>query len=111
VAAPPTPDDERRRHYEREGRWASWIRNEAGDVSRWHHHAANETYVYISRGSLTIEFGPGGAESVEARAGDFIVIPSGTVHRETTGAEADLEAFVIRIGGDPEHVYMDGPEA
>jgi uncharacterized RmlC-like cupin family protein len=111
LPVPPMPDDERRQQYERDGGWASWIRNEAGDVSGWHHHAANDTYVYVSRGSLTIEFGPGGAESIQARPGDFIVIPSGMVHRETTGADADLEAFVIRIGGDPEHVNLDGPEA
>jgi uncharacterized RmlC-like cupin family protein len=106
----PTPDVERRQSFERDGRWAAWIRNEAGDVSGWHHHAANDTYVYVCRGSLTIHFGPRGAESIEARAGDFVIIPSDTVHRETTGPDADLEAFVIRAGGDPEHVNMDGPE-
>jgi uncharacterized RmlC-like cupin family protein len=111
MPAPPMPDDERREQYQRQGRWASWIQNEAGDMSGWHHHAGNDTYVYVGRGSLTIDFGPGGAESIEARAGDFIVIPSETVHREMTGADADLEAFVIRVGGDPEHVNLDGPEA
>src|ERR687895_90532 len=106
----PTPDDERRQQWEREGRWAAWIRNDAGDVSGWHHHAANVTYVYVSRGSLTMEFGPGGAGSVVARGGDFIVVPPFTIHRETTGPDADLEAFVIRMGGEPEHVAVDGPE-
>lgn len=106
----PTPDTERRQSFERDGRWASWIRNEAGDVSGWHHHAANDTYVYVSRGSLTFHFGAGGAESIEAHAGDFVIIPAQTIHRETTGQEADLEAFVIRAGGDPEHVNVDGPE-
>ena len=106
----PTPDAERRQSFERDGRWAAWIRNDAGDVSGWHHHAANDTYVYVSRGSLTIDFGPGGAESVVARAGDFILVPSGTIHRETTGPDADLDAFVIRAGGDPEHVNVEGPE-
>lgn len=107
----PTPDAERRQQWERDGRWAAWIRNDAGDVSGWHHHAANATYVYVSRGSLTMEFGPGGAESVVARGGDFIVVPPLTIHRETTGPDADLEAFVIRIGGEPEHVNVGGPEA
>jgi uncharacterized RmlC-like cupin family protein len=85
--------------------------NDAGDVSGWHHHVANVTYVYVSRGSLTMEFGPEGAESVVARGGDFIVVPPFTIHRETTGPDVDLEAFVIRIGGEPEHVAVDGPEA
>lgn len=105
----PTPDTERRQQWERDGRWAAWIRNEAGDASGWHHHAANDTYVYVSRGSVTIDSGPGGAENVVARAGDFFIVPAHTIHRETTGDDADLEAFVIRVGGEPEHVNVDGP--
>jgi uncharacterized RmlC-like cupin family protein len=80
-------------------------------VSGWHHHATNETHVYVIRGSVTIEFGPGGTESFVARAGDFFIVPSQTIHREVTGKESDLEAFVIRVGGEPEHVYVDGPDA
>ena len=41
---PETPDAERRQQWVRDGRWAAWIRNDAGDVSDWHHHAANDTY-------------------------------------------------------------------
>ena len=107
----PTPEAERRQQWDRDLRWSAWIRNDAGEVSGWHHHAANDTYVYVSRGSLTIDFGPGGAESIVARAGDFFIVPSHTIHRETTGPDADLEAFVIRIGGEPEQVDVDGPES
>jgi uncharacterized RmlC-like cupin family protein len=101
---------ERRQLFIRDRHWADWIRNEAGDVSGWHHHAANETYVYVSRGSVTIDYGPGGSESVVARAGDFFIVPSETIHRETTGPDADLEAFVIRLGGEPEMVDVDAPD-
>jgi uncharacterized RmlC-like cupin family protein len=111
VPAPAMSGTERGQLFEREGHWADWIRNDAGDVSDWHHHAANDTYVYLSRGSVTIEFGLGGAERVVAGAGDFFIIPPQTIHRETTGQDADLEAFIIRIGGEPEHVTVDGPEA
>ncbi len=52
---------QRRQLFRRDGRWADWIRNEAGDVSGWHHHADNDTYVYVLRGSVSIDFGPGGA--------------------------------------------------
>jgi mannose-6-phosphate isomerase-like protein (cupin superfamily) len=102
---------ERRRLFERDGRWADWIRNDAGDASGWHHHAANDTYVFVLRGSVTIDYGPGGAESIVAGAGDFFIVPCGTIHRETTGQDVDLEAFVIRVGGEPEHVNVDGPDA
>ncbi len=104
---------ELRHHRDPDGRRVGWsgpIRNEAGDVSGWHHHAANDTFVYVIRGSVAIEFGPRGADRIEARAGDFFVVPSQTVHREITGPDADLEAFVLRVGGEPEQVDVDGPE-
>jgi uncharacterized RmlC-like cupin family protein len=113
IAGPTTPGMELRHLFDPDGRWVGWtgwIRNDAGDVSRWHHHVANDTYVYVIRGSVTIEFGPGGAERVEARAGDFFLVPSHTIHRETTSPNADLEAFVLRVGGEPEHLDVDGPE-
>jgi uncharacterized RmlC-like cupin family protein len=111
---PEPPGTERRHFVDRDGRWvgwAGWIKNEAGDVSGWHHHAANETHVYVIRGSVTIDFGPSGAESIEARAGDLFIVPSQTIHRETTSEDSDLEAFVVRVGGEPEQVNVDGPEA
>jgi uncharacterized RmlC-like cupin family protein len=113
VAGPTTPGMEVRHHVDPDGRWvgwSGWIRNEAGDVSGWHHHAANDTYVYVIRGSVTIEFGPGEVDRIEARAGDLFLVPSQTIHRELTGTDGDLEAFLVRVGGGPEHVDVDGPE-
>ena len=112
-AMPQSPGSERRHFHDLDGRWvgwAGWIQNEAGDVSGWHHHAVNETHVYVIRGSVTVEFGPGGRDRIVAGAGDFFIVPSSTVHRELTSADSDLEAFVIRVGGEPEEVAADGPE-
>jgi uncharacterized RmlC-like cupin family protein len=113
VAGPMTPGMELRHHLDPDGRWVGWtgwIRNDAGDVSGWHHHAANDTYVYVIRGSVTIEFGPAAAERIEAHAGDLFLVPAQTIQRETTGPEADLEAFVLRVGSEPEKVDVDPPE-
>jgi len=113
VAGPTVPGIEMRQRHHPDGRWigwSGWIQNEAGDVSGWHHHAANDTYVYVIRGSITIEFGAGGADHIEARAGDFVIVPADTIHRETTGSDADLEAFVLRVGSEPEYVSVDGPD-
>jgi uncharacterized RmlC-like cupin family protein len=110
---PATPGPERRHFHDPDGRWvgwAGWIHNEAGDVSGWHHHATNDTHVYVIRGSVTVEFGPGGSERIAARAGDFFIVPSNTVQRELTGDDSDLEAFVVRVGGEPEEVAAGGPE-
>lgn len=111
---PATVGLERRMLYDRDGRWTGWtgwIQNEAGDVSGWHHHADNDTYVYVIRGSVAIEFGPEGGESFVAQAGDFFFIPSQSIHRETTSQDADLEAFILRFGGEPEQVDVEGPQA
>jgi uncharacterized RmlC-like cupin family protein len=109
----PEPPGEERRHFtDVDGRWAGWagwIRNEAGDAGGWHHHGANETYVYVIRGSVRTDFGPDGGESIEAGPGDFFIVPAQTVHRETTAQDSDLEAFIVRVGGEPEHVDVDAP--
>jgi uncharacterized RmlC-like cupin family protein len=110
----PVPLGSERRHFHApDGRWigwAGWIRNDAGDVSGWHHHATNDTHVYVLRGSVMVEFGPGGSERIEAGAGDLFIVPSDTVHRELTSEDSDLEAFIVRVGGEPEEVAADEPE-
>lgn len=113
IAGPSLHGMEMRHHRDPDGRWigwSGWITNAPGDVSGWHHHAANATYVYVIRGSITVEFGPGGTSRIEASAGDFFIVPEHTVHRETTAADGDLEAFVFRIGSEPEYVDVDGPD-
>jgi uncharacterized RmlC-like cupin family protein len=110
---PEPPGSERRHFIDPGGRWAGWagwIQNEAGDASGWHHHGANATYVYVIRGSVRTHFGAGGAESIEAKAGDFFIVPPHTIHRETSSQHSDVEAFIVRMGGEPEHVNVDGPD-
>jgi uncharacterized RmlC-like cupin family protein len=107
------PGTERRDFTDADGRWvgwSGWIRNEAGDASGWHHHGRNATYVYVIHGSVTTDFGPGGAERIEANAGDFFIVPPHAIHRESTGQDSDLEAFIVRVGGEPEHVNVENPE-
>ena len=112
VPMPEPPGSDRRHFQDLDGRWigwAGWIQNDAGDVSGWHHHSANETYVYVIRGSVTVEFGPGGRDRIVASAGDLFIVPSDTVHRELTSEDSDLEAFIVRVGGEPEEVVADQP--
>ena len=103
-ASPSTPGMEFRKFFDRDRRWigfAGWIRNEAGDKSGWHHHADNQTFVYVIRGSVTFDFGASGAQRAVARAGDFVFVPAHTRHHEMTSEDEDLEAFVFRVGGRP----------
>ena len=61
------------------------------------------------RRSVAVEFGPGGNERIVAGADDFVIVPANTVHRELTGDGSNLEAFVVRVGGEPEEVAVGGP--
>jgi uncharacterized RmlC-like cupin family protein len=58
-----------------------------------------------------VEFGPDGRERIVAGAGDFFIVPSNTVHRELTSDASDLEAYIVRVGGEPEQVRADRPTA
>jgi uncharacterized RmlC-like cupin family protein len=79
-------------------------------VSGWHHHGGHDTIVYVLSGRLAIEFGEGGRRAVQASAGDFLVIPSGLIHRESTADDEPSESVVIRAGGDgPPTLEVEGP--
>ena len=101
---------ERRELFSGDGQWAGWIRTDAGVAGGWHHHGDYDSYIYVLRGSLTIDYGPGGGESVRADAGDFIFNPANLVHRETTSPGGDAEAFIVRVGSGPQLVNVDRPD-
>ena len=84
TAGPSTPGMDRQQAFASETMWSGYVRTEAGMVSGWHHHGDHDTIVYVLSGRLAIEFGEGGRRAVQVTAGDFLVIPSGLVHREGT---------------------------
>lgn len=91
-------------------RWIGWLRTDAGLAGGWHHHGDRDSYIYLLRGTMTIEYGPGGRDQVVARAGDFVFNPREVVHREVTGPDEVAEAFVVRVGTGPQVVNVDGPD-
>jgi uncharacterized RmlC-like cupin family protein len=111
AAGPPTPGMDRHQLYDVDDRWMGWVRTVAGLAGGWHHHGDRESYVYVVRGRVRIEYGSGGVLFVEGVAGDFIYNPPHLVHREVTGPEEPAEVFVIRIGPGPLNVNVDGPDS
>src|SRR5687767_3115980 len=71
------------------GMWAGLVRTEAGMVSGWHHHAAYEMAIYVISGALHMEFGAGGAETLDGRPGDFLYVAPGAVHRESNPGDQE----------------------
>jgi uncharacterized RmlC-like cupin family protein len=106
----PTPGMDRRQVLDHPNVWVGWVRTDAGLAGGWHHHGDRDTYVYVVSGTLTIDYGPGGRDQVQATAGELIFNPARMVHRETTTPEGPAEAFVVRVGPGPQNVNVDGPD-
>ena len=109
-AAPPTPGMDRRQLLEHDDRWFGWVETDAGIAGGWHHHADRDSYVYVLRGAVTIEYGAGGTKRLTGHAGDLIFNPARLIHREITGGDEPAQLFVVRIGPGPLNVNVDGPE-
>ena len=108
--ADPTPGMRRRRAFETPGLWAGVVHTEPHATSGWHHHGEHETSLFVVRGRMRLEFGPGGQDVAEAGPGEFLHVPAGTVHRESnpSGDEESL-AVVARAGRGAPTVNVDGP--
>lgn len=113
LPAPPgaaTSGMDRREIIDAEGAWIGWVRTDAGFAGGWHHHGDRDSYIYVVKGELTMEYGIGGGESLIGRPGDVIFNPAHLVHREVTPGES-VEALVIRLGTGPLNVNVDGPDS
>jgi uncharacterized RmlC-like cupin family protein len=109
VEADPTPGMLRERAIDVEGMWAGFVRTAPGMTSGWHHHGDYDTSIYVTRGTLRLESGPGGTEVVRAVAGDFVHIPKGAVHREGNDSGEESQLIVVRAGVGPTTVNVKGP--
>lgn len=79
-------------------------------VPGWHHHGTRTIYVFVQAGTLRIEFGVGGRETIEVKAGDWYTIPPETVHRESNLGDEDLVIVGLATGTGPTVVNVDGPD-
>lgn len=110
--ADPTPGMARQRAFETPGLWAGIVDTDPGTESGWHHHGVHETSLYIVSGTMRFEFGAGGGSAVEARAGDFVHVPAGVVHRERNPGDVACRVVIARAGsGGVPTVNVDGPDA
>ena len=109
VEADPTPGMIRERAIDVDGLWAGLVRTEPGMTSGWHHHGEYETTIYVTKGNLRLESGPGGTEIVTAVAGDFVHVPKGAVHREGNDGREESHLVVVRAGHGPPTINVDGP--
>jgi uncharacterized RmlC-like cupin family protein len=57
-----------------------------------------------------MEFGPGGAEILDAVAGDFLYVARGAIHREGNPTDQESHIVVVRSGSGEPVFNVDGPE-
>jgi uncharacterized RmlC-like cupin family protein len=105
----PTPGMVREEAFDTGATWAGLVRTDPGMVSGWHHHGAYESVIYVLTGRLRMESGSAGADVVEARPGDFLLVPRGAIHREGNPADEDGTVIVVRSGSGPPVTNVDGP--
>ncbi|HEX9236150.1 MAG TPA: cupin domain-containing protein [Actinomycetota bacterium] len=108
---PFTPGMTREQAAAGDGMWAGFVRTDPGMLSGWHHHGDNESVIYVLSGTMRMEFGPGGADVVEARPGDFLVVAKEAVHREANPTDQEGTAIVVRAGSGPSLYNTDGPQS
>jgi uncharacterized RmlC-like cupin family protein len=107
---PPTPGMTREEAFATAGMWAGFVRTEVGMTSGWHHHGDYESSIYVLTGSFRMEFGPGGADVLEAGSGDFLHVARGVVHRESNPGEEECTAIVVRAGSGEPTFNVDAPD-
>jgi uncharacterized RmlC-like cupin family protein len=92
-----------------DGLWAGIVHTDAGMVSGWHHHGDYETSIYVLTGSMRMEFGPHGADTVDAAPGDFLYIAPHAIHREGNPSPDPGSAVVVRAGHGEPVINVAGP--
>lgn len=107
--ADPTPGKAREQAIDIDGLWSGMVRTEPGVASGWHHHGDHDTSVYVIDGNVRIEFGPGGAQALDAGPGDFVHIPKHVVHREINSGSTRSQEIITRSGTGPLTINVDGP--
>ncbi len=106
----PTPGIVREEAIAVDGMWSGLARTAPGVVSGWHHHGTHETTIFLVRGAMKIESGPGGRDVVDLGPGDFCHIAPGIVHRESNPSKEETHAVVVRAGIGPPTINVEGPE-
>lgn len=107
---PPTAGMDRRQLLDRDDAWVGWVQTEAGVAGGWHHHGERDSYIYVLRGTIRVDYGPSGREAATATAGDFVFNPARMIHREVTSPDEPAELFIIRVGSGPVNVNVERPE-
>lgn len=105
-----TPGMWRAAALDQEGLWSGLVRTAPGTASGWHHHGDYDSVIYVAEGAVMLEYGAKGGERLEAHAGDFVLVPKRTVHRESNPSTRESVLVITRAGEGPAVFNLDAPE-
>lgn len=84
---------------------------EGGAITAWHHHSDHDIYGFLISGTLRFDYGPGGRQSADIKAGEYFHMPPRIVHRDVNPSKDEMQdAIVVITGTGPLVVNLDGPE-
>lgn len=86
------------------------LRADPHNVPDWHHHGGRTAVGYVQSGTLRIEYGEGGRESVDLTAGDFYLVPPESVHRESNPGDEELVVAGFWFSPELSVVNVAGPD-
>ena len=109
VAGTPTNGMVREEAISTDHMWAGVAATEPGMVSDWHNHGTYESTIYVQAGGLRMEFGPGGADVLDAGPGDFLYVAPHAVHREGNPTDVEARIVVVRSGSGEPVFNVGGP--
>ena len=92
------------------GAWVGFIKLPPGATSGWHHHGEWDSYAVVLAGVLRWEYGEGGGQAIEVRAGDTGRMPAHVVHRDVSAGEEPLDMVLFRAGEGELTFNVPGPE-
>ena len=92
------------------GAWLGFIKLPPGAMSGWHHHGEWDSYAVVLGGVLRWEYGEGGGQAIEVRAGDTGRMPAHVVHRDVSAGEEPLDMVLFRAGEGELTVNVDGQD-
>jgi mannose-6-phosphate isomerase-like protein (cupin superfamily) len=81
----------------------------SGDLGQWHHHGDHHVVAYVLSGTIRVEYGPGGRQTIDATAGDLVHLEPATIHREAYGP-GEVASVGMYFGTGPGRVDVEGPE-
>ena len=92
------------------GAWVGFIKLPPGATSGWHHHGEWDSYAVVLGGVLRWEYGEGGGQAIEVRAGDTGRMPAHVVHRDVSAGEEPLDMILFRAGEGELTINVPGPD-